>query len=118
MGGDVAELQKEMKALYDQQYNFSDRAATDVPQWMKDIEDNKKQNKTKADVTKEEIKNAMDLTSNKDPDGFQPWGIFNRIKPDYNGYYTTEDLPPETYEPPSTPKGKLRAQVNRLTVDF
>ena len=28
------------------------------------------------------------------------------------------DLPEETFEPPSTPKGKLRAQINRLTVDF
>ena len=32
--------------------------------------------------------------------------------------YAESDLPPETFEPPTTPKGRLRAQINRLTVDL
>ena len=51
-------------------------------------------------------------------DGTAPWGIFASIKPDTHGNYSVLDLPRETYEPPSTPKGKLRSQINRLTIDF
>ena len=54
----------------------------------------------------------------KEPEGRQPWGIFAKIKPDQHGNYKPSDLPAETFEPPPTPKGKLRSQINKLTVDF
>ena len=37
-----------------------------------------------------------------------PWGFYLKIKPDSNGLYMPSDLPAETFEPPSTPKGRLR----------
>ena len=32
--------------------------------------------------------------------------------------FNLTDLPVETYEPPPTPKGRLRQKINYLTIDF
>ena len=48
----------------------------------------------------------------------EPWGIYFKAKPDHNNMFNLDDLPRETYEPPSTPKGRLRQKINYLTIDF
>ena len=48
----------------------------------------------------------------------QPWGIFFKAVPDLNHNFNVNDLPQETFEPPPTPKGRLREQINYLTIDL
>ena len=48
----------------------------------------------------------------------EPWGIYLKIRPDHNGNFSLNQIPPETYEPPATPKGKLRLEINHLVGEF
>ena len=48
----------------------------------------------------------------------EPWGIYFKAIPDLNHMFALGDLPVETFEPPPTPKGKLREQINFLTIEL
>jgi hypothetical protein len=41
-----------------------------------------------------------------------------KAAPDQNHMFNVDDLPPETYEPPATPNGRMRDMVNYLTIDM
>ena len=58
-------------------------------------EDNTKKTKGKKDKQPQQLK-------------IEPWGIYQRATPDQNNMFNITDLPKETYEPPATPKGRLR----------
>mmetsp|Transcript_8703 Transcript_8703/g.13489 ORF Transcript_8703/g.13489 Transcript_8703/m.13489 type:complete len:121 (+) Transcript_8703:79-441(+) len=53
-----------------------------------------------------------------DPNEPEPWGIYMKVKPDIFNNFTVHDLPDETFEPPSTPKGKLRNQISFMTIEL
>jgi len=53
-----------------------------------------------------------------DVNNTEPWGIYFKAKPDANGMFHTNQLPSETYEPPPSPKGRLREEINFLTIDL
>lgn len=46
----------------------------------------------------------------------EPWGWWMKAKPDQFGNFRVDDLPPETFEPPASPKGGLRVRINYLAV--
>lgn len=48
----------------------------------------------------------------------EPWGWWFKAVPDSNNNFRIEDLPPETFEPPPSPRGELRQQINNLTADI
>ena len=48
----------------------------------------------------------------------EPWGWWFKAVPDSNNHFRIEDLPPETFEPPPSPRGELRQQINNLTADI
>ena len=47
-----------------------------------------------------------------------PFGVYFKQRPDATGNFNLSQLPPETYEPPSTPKGSLRQDINFLTAEL
>ena len=47
-----------------------------------------------------------------------PWGWWFKAKLDANFMFAVEDLPAETFEPPPSPRGQLRQQINNLTADI
>lgn len=46
----------------------------------------------------------------------EPWAWWMKAKPDKNNNFKVEDLPPETFEPPTTPRGTLGTEIRMLTV--
>ncbi len=42
------------------------------------------------------------------PNEAEPWGWWFKKRPDIYGFIDVEQLPPETFEPPPSPKGDLR----------
>ena len=110
-----------MNHLFAQQYNFSDRMEK-LPKWMieaqqeRAIQDKKKKKERIRELNLEEA-----FRTNLDPEtGIQkePYGIYFKALPDLNNMFDINDLPRETFEPPSTPKGNLRNKINYLTIEL
>ena len=110
----VLDINKDMNRLFKQNYNFK--------QYEKDIEwivETKKPTREGQELTiaeRDEEKEAR--LKALDPRGSLPWGWWFKAKPDVNNNFHVDDLPPETYEPPPSPRGELRAQINNLTADM
>lgn len=102
----LVEAKNDLNQLFSQNYNFQDRTEKN-PQWLADFD--KQKNKERMDNKNEMIK----AEGTK-----EPWGIYFKSKPDQNHMFNLNDLPPEIYEPPPTPKGKLRQKINYLTIEF
>ena len=85
----LLEVNRDMSILFQQTYNFKDRQTKN--QWLTDSKNEEAANKLID--KKSNINNKNKLLAGIHLDGKEPWGW----------WYKAEDLPPETFEPPSTP---------------
>ena len=100
---EVCEVKNDISALFRQNYNFQDRQER-KPQWMNEPAAASGPEKEK------EIKLESGMT--------EPWGIYMKAVPDSTNMFSLNDLPQETFEPPTTPRGIMREKINYLTIDF
>ena len=121
----MLDLNRDMNLLFQQTYNFENRQEK-VPQWIKDREEQQAIEKLNKANTKEEERRELEAYRNKvlknmGAKTFQPivpFGVYFKQRPDANGNFNISQLPKETYEPPPTPKGSLRQDINFLTAEM
>ena len=117
---DLLDVKTDMNLLFDQPFNFKERKEKQ-PGWMKDEMENravqnrngaKQGDKESSSLTRKSTKSKKDKNKNKDQGEqkllVEPWGIYQKVTPDENNNFQLSDLPKEMYEPPTTPKGRLR----------